>query len=552
MKKTENSPYKARLYEDQMNKAMSVYAKALVEAIKLEEAGNQLVDQAGGSGHGSTEILYRLHASRLKCLIRAVSQNEDDREEAQLEALRLTEKYCFKESDPESSTVGKDLGERIWKTFADTVDGLAECRKLKPFFHRSVFRHAQALMWSPVFFDPSSSKRSTDIIPITHGSQIRGLDCSKPAAFSAEDVISKLFDKKRSQLCAVWVTSSGAASPFLAMNGTIRKYDSLRGKYIGAYLETLQLCRRRSEVETFMKWLYSSKRDHPSHFKTVAMSGGDKPITPQAQDPLLGIHSSSSLMSHGFLLSAKRQANRVLSDILIHEMSNMPSGAASKPSPLSDGMILSEYYLKNAYACYLRLNCSVDDLNRIRAWKYSSNSVSELDAMCQAYVYLKDASRDGEAGSDFGDWSGGGRKSVIFKKALDKCKSLFPSISAHNFFGKSKAKKVRGSQTATPDPDESNNSKKGGTKRKSQSLDSSSSNVPMESGSEETTKKVSFQVAVPVGLKPGDTFLTSVNVEDSQPIKVTIKVPEGNHTTLRFSLNVPKSQSAKCTKKQKV
>ena len=92
MKKTENSPYKARLYEDQMNKAMSVYAKALVEAIKLEEAGNQLIDQAGGSGHGSTEILYRLHASRLKCLIRAVSQNEDDREEAQLEALRLTEK----------------------------------------------------------------------------------------------------------------------------------------------------------------------------------------------------------------------------------------------------------------------------------------------------------------------------------------------------------------------------------------------------------------------------------------------------------------------------
>jgi hypothetical protein len=517
-----------------MGEAMSTYAKALAEATKLEEAGSQLLDQAGGSGHGSTEILYRLHASRLKCLIQAVSTNEEEREQAEMEASRLTEKYRFKDPEPEYNTLGKDLRERIWTIFADIVDGLSECRKLKPFFHRSVFRHAQALMWSPVFFDPSSSKTSMDIVPTTHGCQIRGLDCSRPAAFSAEDVISTLFDKKRTQLCAVWVTNSGAASPFQAMNSTIRKYDSLRGKYIGAYLEALHLCNRRSEVETFLKWLYMSRRDRSSHFKASTMNGGDKPTISHTQDPLLIMDSNSNLMSRGFLLSSKRDANSVLADILMKEMSNMPSGAVSKPSPSSDGMKVSEFYLKNAYACYLRLNCSIEDLKRVRAWKYGSDSIREVDAMCQAYLSLGDTTQDGLAGSDFGDWSGGGRKLVIFKSALSKCQTLFPSLSANTFFGRSKVKKGRGSQTAAPDPDESQNQRKGGSKRKSQSSNNSSSSTPSASLTEENTKKVSFEVAVPTGLKSGDTFLTSVKVVDSQPIKVKLTVPEGRHSTLRF------------------
>jgi hypothetical protein len=538
-----------------MGKAMLTYAKALAEANKLEDAGSQLLDQAGGSGHGSTEILYRLHASRLKCLIQAVSRNEEEREQAEMEASRLTEKYCFKDREPECNTLHKDLRKRIWTIFSDVVDGLSECRKLKPFFHRSVFRHAQALMWSPVFFDPSSSKTSMDSVPIRHGCQIRGLDCSKPAAFSAKDVISTLFDKKRTQLCAVWVTNSGAASPFQAMNSSIRKYDSLRGKYIGAYLETLHLCNRRSEVETFLKWLCTSRRDRPSHFTTSAINGGDKPTVSHTQDPLLIMDSSSNLMSHGFLLSSKRHANSVLADILMKEMSKIPSGAVSKPSPSSDGMKESEYYLKNAYACYLRLNCSIEDLKSVRAFKYGSDSIREVDAMCQAYLSLGDATQDGLAGSDFGDWSGGGRKLVIFKQALSECKTLFPSLSASTFFGKSKVKKGRGGQTAAPDPDESQNPRKGGSKRKSQSLNNSSSTsgTQSESLAEENTKKVSFEVAVPTGLKSGDTFLTSVNVVDSQPIKVKLTVPEGQHSTLRFNLNVPRSSPTKGrSKKAKV
>ena len=572
-----------------MGKAISVYAKALAEATKLEEAGSSLPDQAGGSCHGSTELLYRLHASRLKCLIRAVSRNENEREQAELEALRLTEKYPFKNPDvegnklgsenpdaegnalgnknpdgegnklgsenpdgegyklgnenpdgegdklgnenldAEGNALGNDPRERLWKVFADIVDGLVECRQLKPFFHRSVFRHAQALMWSPVILDPSSSKTSKDIVPAEFGSQIQSLDCSKPAAFSAEDVISTLFDKKRSQLCAVWVTNSGAASPFQTMNGTMRKYDSLRGKYIAAYLEALQLCNRRPEVETFLKWLYSSKRDHPSHFKAGAMNGGDKPTNSHVQDPLLLL--DDSLVSHGFLVFCKRKANSVLAGILMQELSNMPSDNLSKPS--TDGMKVSEVYLKNAYACFLRLHCSIQDLKKLRAFKYGSDSIPEVDALCQVYLSLGEAVPTGIPGSDFGDWSGGGRKLAIFKTALSKSKILFPTLSATNFFGKSKSKKAKSSQASGPDPDENNRKS---SKRKAGESDD-------ESADNNDTKKVSFEVAVPSGLKTGDTFLTSVKVGDSQTMKVKLTVPKGNHSTLRFHLNVPKSKS---------
>mmetsp|Transcript_48884 Transcript_48884/g.101035 ORF Transcript_48884/g.101035 Transcript_48884/m.101035 type:complete len:524 (+) Transcript_48884:1195-2766(+) len=519
--------------------------------MKLEKAGSQLIDQAGGSGHGSTEILYRLHASRLKCLIRAVSKNEYERQQAELEALRLTENYHFKQPDPGCDVEGRGLRERIWSVYADIVKGLSECRKVKPFFHRSVYRHAQALMWSPIFFDPSSSKGSMDTVPETHGSQITGLDCSKPAAFSAERLVSLLFDKKRAQLCAVWVTNSGAASPFQAMNSTIRKYDSLRGKYIGAYLEALRLCNRRSEVETFMKWLYATRRDHPSYSQASAMNRFEKPDAHQTHDPLLIVQSNSSLMSRGLLLSAKRKANSVLASILIHEITNKTGGSSSKASstPSSDAMKSSESYLKNAYACYLRLNCSIEDLKTVRAFKYGSNSIREVDALCQAYLALEDTAQDSLPKNDFGDWSGGGWKMVIFKNALSKCKTLFQSLSGTTFFGTAKGKKGKSSNTAAPDPDENRNPRKGGSKRKSPSSNNSSSPGAL---SEENTKKVSFEVAVPTGLKSGDTFLTSVKVSDSQPIKVKLTVPEGDHNTLRFNLNVPKSTPVKGNKRPKI
>jgi hypothetical protein len=70
-----------------------VYQKSLEEAISLDEEGALPDVHAGGSSHGKTEIIYRLHASRLKCLIAAVQYDESVRETALAEAVRLTKCY---------------------------------------------------------------------------------------------------------------------------------------------------------------------------------------------------------------------------------------------------------------------------------------------------------------------------------------------------------------------------------------------------------------------------------------------------------------------------
>ena len=66
------------------------------------------------------------------------------------------------------------------------------------------------------------------------------------------------------------------------------------------------------------------------------------------------------------------------------------------------------------------------------------------------------------------------------------------------------------------------------------------------------TKKISFEAAVPKGLTTGDTFVTSVNVGNAEPIKVKLTVPDGKPSTLRFSLDVPKASTRKISKKARL
>ncbi|KAL3925682.1 MAG: hypothetical protein SGILL_000238 [Bacillariaceae sp.] len=533
-KEAYDSSAEIRFFERHMEAALKAYSNALEQAKSIEEEGRQLAEQAGGSAHGSTEVLYRLHASRLKILLQAVSRRFDELDRAELEALRLTEMHWFSQPKGDAaSRKEKHLRDRVWDVFADVVGGLAECRQVQPFFHRSVYRHAQALMWAPVLNDPRSSAGSMNTVPATRSFAIRGLNNSTPAAVSAGVVMSKLFDKKRSQLCAVWVTTNSESSPFQVLNAAIRKYDSLRGKYITAYLESMNLCNRRGEIETLLKWIYASKRDLPSYFQASAISGGGRPAEPHARDPLLladALSRFSYHFSNGLLISSKRLANGFLSKVLLQEMSEK-LGTGGKSSPV-DSKKSAESYLKHAYACYLRLNCGVDELKKTRAFKFGGEPVYEVEAMCQAYLYF--ASPDELSSTpDFGDWSGGNnRKSHVFFAALGKCKQLFPSLSG-TFFSKKGAVKAKGS---------------GDKKRKESSVDLSSPTSPSAQG----TKKISFEVTVPKGLTTGDTFLTSVNVGSADPIKVKLTVPSGNPSTLRFNLDVPKSSTRKITKKAKL
>jgi hypothetical protein len=194
---TSEEELQPRMYEKYMALSMEKYSTAYAQANSIENDGGFLVDQSGGSAHGSTELLYRMLASRLKCLISAASRGEAELERAEAEALRLTERHWFKK--PEEESVSKDLHtrDRVWNVLSDVVTGLAQCRIDHSFFHRSVYRYAQALMWSPILYDPSSSEGSLGTVPATRSYQIRGLNNSTHAANSAEVIMSSLFDKKR-------------------------------------------------------------------------------------------------------------------------------------------------------------------------------------------------------------------------------------------------------------------------------------------------------------------------------------------------------------------
>ena len=273
-----------REYESHMGLALQAYSDALTQAKDLESKGF-VVEQNGGSSHGLTEVFYRLHASRLKCLISAVDNRENEREAAELEGLRLTERFWYGKPGAE----GGSIRDRVWAVIVDVVGAFVQCRLEHSFFHRSVYRQAQAMMWAPVLCDPAgqAAKGSLGFLPATRACQVRGLNFSTNAANSALSVIGTLCEKKRTQLCAVWVTNVTPATPFQVINSSVRKYDSLRGKYISAYIESLRLCNKKDEIESFLRQVMNTRRDLPSLFAASAAAKGCTPKRPHSQGKVL-------------------------------------------------------------------------------------------------------------------------------------------------------------------------------------------------------------------------------------------------------------------------
>ena len=324
-----------------------------------------------------------------------------------------------------------------------------------------------------------------------------------------------------SQLAAVWVTTTSSSSPFQVLNTSTRKYDSLRGKYIAAYLETLRLSRRRGELETFLKWTYSCRRDLPGFFQASALAERGVPAKSHANDPLLVVRDS--LSEHSFLTGVKRRANDAFAEVLANEIAERSPSNRSSPGGEHK---LAERFLKLAYSSYLRLHCSRDDLNKVGAWKYGRESLPEVEAVCQAYLAM-DEGADGTAGTltgkaNFGDWSGRGRKEAIFDMAITKCRAMFPNLSGTFFSNKANA---AGSKSK-----KKSNEAEDGVKRKEP-----------DEGAEETTT-VSFEVAVPPGLSAGESFFTTVKFGGGTK-KLKLTVPPSSPSTLRFSLKVPKEST---------
>ena len=178
-----------------MSKALEAYQSSIVEAKALENSNELVIEKHGGSSNGSYEAIYRLHATRLKCLIAAVDRIGDERELAEIEALRLTERYWYTEVDPSVSETLL-VRDRVWNVLADIVAAMAQCRLDVPYFHRSVYRHAQALLWAPILSDPQErSLGSLGTVPATRAFKLRGLN-STDAASSAAVVMGMYFCRR--------------------------------------------------------------------------------------------------------------------------------------------------------------------------------------------------------------------------------------------------------------------------------------------------------------------------------------------------------------------
>ena len=171
--------------------------------MKKAERGGRITDfQQGGSSHGFPEITYRQHACRLKAHIAAVRYPREHREAAEREALRISRSLWHNSPGEESAPYdpNADIRSSVWEVIADCVAAMAKLRNDNQFFHRSVYRHAMALLWAPVLCDPESgyARGSHCDIPTTKSYHIRGLNTGDGACVkSAMAVISALFDKKR-------------------------------------------------------------------------------------------------------------------------------------------------------------------------------------------------------------------------------------------------------------------------------------------------------------------------------------------------------------------
>jgi hypothetical protein len=198
-----------------------------------------------------------------------------------------------------------------------------------------------------------------------------------------------------------------------------------------------------------------------------------------------------------FLTGLKRLVNSAMAQSLKQELLDdlVPAGS-------------TENHLKLAYACYLRMNCSVAELRKTHAWKYEPESVSEVEALCLAFTKLNPT--NSRAMVDPNDWSGGGQKLVLLEAALKKSKELFPTTSGA-FFSKKSLQKSKNQAKAERRGSTGNTGQLVGTKR-------------------------SFEVKVPEGLGVGETFTTTIMAGEAAK-KVKLTVPSGEPDVLRFSVD---------------
>ena len=179
----------------------------------------------GGSCHGYVEARYRLHALRLKLLLkrRAAGKRGDLYKDP---CVNLIKKYPFN-ADAKLNVLKAVL--------IDVLKGLESCRDVEGFFHRSVYRLAEGVYKFNSIVSNVDSRHYADFKDVPSA-------ISEDLTESAFKILHNLFLRKREQIVSVWVTKSKGQEPLGELNTGSAKFNYLRLKYLKLYVKLAGEC----------------------------------------------------------------------------------------------------------------------------------------------------------------------------------------------------------------------------------------------------------------------------------------------------------------------
>ena len=328
------------------------------------------------------------------------------------------------------------------------------------------------------------------------------------------------------------------------LNDTVHKFDALRAKYIGAFIDSMKLCKRRDVLETFLGWIKASQRDLPAFYEASASSKGGMPQCWHGKEIFY--------QGSGLLWAAKRHTNSAISEIIMQELEctfcDLPK--ERKEERLKE-------LLKSSFVCFLRLNCPICD-DYWKSGKKGVFDVLEVKAICKAYLSLYNEEEETEGLTQSPDvdtlttmkhWL------TLLRKAVSKCEDIFPAV-----LHRRKRKKC-GKSTVGVDFDKTHigtsfdkedyvlqrknaKQKEDGAGNGREPADKNVSTSKKKNAGKETVSKKKIKTKmvvalVPKGLVKGDRFEVKINI-GTLTKKVTLTVPEGNPLKLKFPFKIPK------------
>lgn len=274
------------------------------------------------------------------------------------------------------------------------------------------------------------------------------------------------------------------------MNDSSRKFDRLRWKYIGAYVDCMKLCGRRSILETFLKWCDNSSRDLPSFYIATAKEGGKTPQNSHSTENMVLLEGKGGLIYFAMKYTNEAIAHIVRKESMAISLSH-PNNAHEKE--YKEWMEQTTDLMKDAYKCFVRLNCPIDEnlwQSRKVRQKMTNGHIPEIEALCSTYMTWQKVNP--KSLSKITSWED---KILLLRSAVKECEKLFPTITFKSTSLSQKRKRKKESSTSTTT---SSSKDGGGSKSK-------------DSESKTTQRKII--VKVPSGVKEGETFIVQVCCE---------------------------------------